>query len=62
MTPTYWNRSYGTKKEKEMVELFYSNGEPMFDDPEFFDTYVEKMTIGMKRKYVFYDLPCWEHI
>jgi hypothetical protein len=39
MTPTYWIREYDTEKEKEMVELFDSNGEPMFDDPGFFDTY-----------------------
>ena len=47
---------YGIEKEKEMEELVDSNGEPMFDDPEFFDTYVEKMPIGMKRKFVFYEL------
>jgi hypothetical protein len=34
----------------------------MFDDFEIFDTYVEKIPIGMKRKYVFYELPCWEHL
>jgi hypothetical protein len=34
----------------------------MFDDPEFFDTYVEKMPIGMKRKSAFYELPYWEHL
>jgi hypothetical protein len=43
-----------------MKELFDSNGEPMFDYPKFFDTYVDKMSIGMKRKYVFYELPYWE--
>jgi hypothetical protein len=42
--------------------MFDSNGEPMFDDPEFFDTYVEKFPIGMKRKSVFYELPYWEHL
>jgi hypothetical protein len=62
MTPTDWIRAYDTEKEKEMEELFDSNGEPMFDDPEFFDTYVEKIPIGMKRKYVFYELPYWEHL
>jgi hypothetical protein len=62
MTPIYWNRANDTKKEKEMEELFDSNGEPMFDDPEFFDTYVEKMPIGMKRKFVFYELPYWKHL
>ena len=33
-----------------------------FDDIDFFDTYVEKFIIGMKRKSIFYDLPYWEHI
>ena len=36
--------------------MFDSNGEPMFDGLEFFDAYVEKFPIGMKRKYIFYDL------
>jgi hypothetical protein len=62
MTLIYWIRAYDTKKEKEMEELFDTNGEPMFDDPEFFDTLVEKMSIGMKRKFVFYELPYWEHL
>jgi hypothetical protein len=62
MTLTYWIRGYDTKKEKEMEELFDSNGEPMFDDPEFFDTYVEKIPIGMKRKSIFYELPYWENL
>ena len=39
-----------------------SNGEPIFDDPKFFDTYVEKFPIGMERKSVFYELPYREHI
>ena len=30
--------------------MFNSNGEPMFDDPEFFDTYVEKIPIGVKKE------------
>ena len=34
----------------------------MFDDLDFFDTYVNKFPIGMKRKYIFYDLPYWEHL
>jgi len=34
----------------------------MFDDPELFDTYVEKFPIGMKRKSIFFELPCWEHL
>jgi len=42
--------------------MFDSNGEPMFNDPELFNTYVEKFLIGMKRKYVFYELPYWEHL
>ena len=50
MTPVEWLREY----EREKV--------PMFDDPEFFDTYVEKFPIGMKRKYFFYELPYWEHL
>jgi hypothetical protein len=62
MTPLDWNRAYDTKKENEMAELFDSNGEPMFNDPEFIDTYVEKIPIGMKRKYVFYELPYWENL
>jgi hypothetical protein len=57
LTLAYWIREYDIEKEKEMVELFDSNGDPMFDDLEFFDTYVEKMPIGMKRKFVFYELP-----
>jgi hypothetical protein len=28
----------------------------MFNDHESFDTYVEKIPIGMKRKFVFYEL------
>lgn len=34
----------------------------MFNDPNFFDTYVEKIPIGMKRKSIFYELPYWEHL
>ena len=62
MTSVDWIRDYDIEKEKEMVELFDSNGEAMFDDPKFFDTYVEKIPIGMKRKYIFYELPYWEHL
>ena len=40
------------EKEKEFAKLFDSNGEPMFDNPKFFDTYVEKMPIGMKKIYI----------
>jgi hypothetical protein len=58
MTPTYWNRAYDIEKEKEMASLLFgSNGEPMFDDPEVFETYVEKIPIWMKKKSVFYELP-----
>jgi hypothetical protein len=34
----------------------------MLDDFEFFDSYVEKIPIGMKRKSIFYELPYWEHL
>jgi hypothetical protein len=34
----------------------------MVDDPEFFYIYIEKISIRMKRKYVIYELPYWEHI
>jgi hypothetical protein len=34
----------------------------MFNGPKFFDTYFEKISIGMKRKYVFYGLTYWEDI
>ena len=60
MIPIDWIRAYDTKKEKEFSKLFDSNGEPLFDDPKFFDTYEEKMSIGMKRKSIFYELPYWE--
>jgi hypothetical protein len=62
MRLTDWIRAYHIEKEKEMIELFDSNGEPVFDDPAFFDTYVEKMSIGLKMKSIFYELPYWEHI
>ena len=42
--------------------MFHSKGEHMFDDHEFFDTYVDKMSIAMKRKHVFYELPYQEHL
>jgi hypothetical protein len=45
-----------------MVEVFDSNGEPMFNNLEFFDTCVEKMHIRMKKKSIFYELPYWEHL
>ena len=42
--------------------MFDSNGKPMFDDLELFDTYVEKFPIGMKRKSIYYNLPYQEHL
>ena len=42
--------------------MFDSNVEPLIDGPEFFDTYEEKMPIGMKRKSIFYDLSYWKHL
>lgn len=56
MTPTYWIRVYDIEKENKFSKLFDSNGELLFDDPEFFDTYVKKMPIGMKMKSIFYEL------
>ena len=62
MTQAKWLREYEREKEKEFIEMFDSNGEPMFNDPELFNTYVEKFPIGMKRKSIFYNLPYWEHL
>ena len=62
MALAHYLRAYDTKKEKVIAKLFSSNVEPMFDDPEFFDTYAEKIPIGMKRKSVFYELPFWKHL
>lgn len=42
--------------------MFNSNGDPMFNDPDLFDTHVEKFSIGMKRKSIFHELPYWEHL
>ena len=39
-----------------------SNGEPISDDPKLFDTFVNKFPIRRKRKYVFYEIPYWEHL
>jgi hypothetical protein len=33
MTPIEWLRTYERDKEKDIKEMFDSNGEPMFDDP-----------------------------
>ena len=62
MTPTNYLREYDREKEKEIVDMFNSNEETMFDDHEFFNTYVVKIPIGMKRKLVFFELPYWEHL
>ena len=62
MTLAEWLRAHEREKEKEFIEMFDSNGEPMLDDPKFFDIYVEKFPIGMKRKSIFYNLPYWEHL
>ena len=40
MTPVEWLRTYEREKEKEFTEMIDSNGEPKFDDPDFFNTYV----------------------
>ena len=56
------HKEYETKKENKVAELFNSIGEPMFDDPECFNTYVEKIPIGIRRKSIFYELIYWEHI
>ena len=42
--------------------MFDSNGEPMFNDIELFDTCDEKMAEGMSMKLIFYELPYWEHL
>ena len=57
MTPAKWLREYEREKEKDITKMFDSNGEPMFDDLEFFDAYVEKYPIGIKMKSIFYELP-----
>lgn len=62
MTPFEWFRAYERENEKEFTKVFDSNGEPMFDDPKLFDTYIEKFLIRVKRKYVFYELQYWEHL
>jgi hypothetical protein len=46
MTPTNWSREYDIEKEKEMVEFFDSNGEPMFDDLEFLTLMLRKFPLG----------------
>ena len=59
MTLDHYLMEYDRVKEKEIVEMFDSNGEPMFDDLEFFHTYDEKMLEGMNKKLIFYELPYW---
>ena len=54
-------RAYEVEKDKEIEFFFYSNGESIFHDFEFFNAYVKKMSIGMRMKYVFYELKYWEH-
>ena len=62
MTQIDWLKAYDKEKEKEIVHMFDSNGEPMFDDPELFDTYDEKIPKGMKMKSIFYELPYLDHL
>ena len=45
MTITYWIGAYDTEKEKEFLEMFDSNGEPLINGPKFFDTYLKKMQL-----------------
>ena len=54
--------AYNIEKENKIVEMFNSNGEPMFDDPEFFHTYDDKMPEGVNMKSIFYELPYWDHL
>ena len=34
----------------------------MFNDPEFFDTHVYEIPMGMKMKSTFYELPYWDNL
>lgn len=52
MTSVEWIREYEREK-KEFVEMFDSNGEPIFDDPKFFDTYVENFPFRGKENLFF---------
>lgn len=36
MTQIEWLRAYEREKDKDFLEMFDSNGDPMFDDPKFF--------------------------
>ena len=62
MTPVDWTREYGIEKEKEFSELFDSKGGPLSNDPELFETYVEKIPTEMKKKSIFYEILYWEHL
>jgi hypothetical protein len=42
----------------QMLWTFYKG----YDDLEFCDTYVEKIHIGMKREFVFYEIPYWKNL
>jgi hypothetical protein len=33
MTPMEWIRAYEREKENDIIEMFDSNGDPMFGDP-----------------------------
>ena len=39
MKLTHQLREYDREKEKEIKKMFNLDGEPMFDDPEFFNAY-----------------------
>ena len=41
--------------------MFDSNVKPLINGLEFFDHYKEKIPAGMKRNYIFYEIPSWEH-
>ena len=46
MTPTNYIRAYDIENEKEFVELFDSNGEPLFNDLEFLTPMLRKCQLG----------------
>ena len=47
---------------RNMARVHLSNGEPMFDDWEISNIYVEKIPIGLKNKSIFYELPYCKHL
>ena len=49
-------RAYNIDKEKKITKKI------QFNDPKFFNTYVEKMSIQMEIKSVFYKIPYWENL